>query len=133
MTDTIEEVKEKTRKTADLYFKGMPGEGAYSLWRFFDKDLAKELSMFYTGKMYAREKIPHQTRQLITVAALTALEREDELRAHIWAGLNVGCSPEEIAEAIFQTGIYAGIPVVNSALKVLKGVIEEREQVFGKE
>ena len=133
MTDTIEEVKEKTRKTADLYFKGMPGEGAYSLWRFFDKDLAKELSMFYTGKLYAREKIPHQTRQLITVAALTALERGDELRSHIWAGLNVGCSPEEIAEVIFQTGIYAGIPVVNTALKVLKGVIEEREKVFGKE
>ena len=133
MTDTIEEVKEKTRKTADLYFKGMPGEGAYSLWRFFDKDLAKELSMFYTGKLYAREKIPHQTRQLITVAALTALERGDELRSHIWAGLNVGCSPEEIAEVIFQTGIYAGIPVVNTALKVLKGVMEERKQVFGKE
>ena len=133
MTDTIEEVKEKTRKTADLYFKGMPGEGAYSLWRFFDKDLAKELSMFYNVKLYAREKIPHQTRQLITVAALTALERGDELRSHIWAGLNVGCSPEEIAEVIFQTGIYAGIPVVNTALKVLKGVMEERKQVFGKE
>ena len=133
MTDTIEELKEKTRKTADLYFKGMPGEGAYSLWRFFDKDLAKELSIFYTGGLYAREKIPHQTRQLVAVAALTALERGDELRAHIWAGLNVGCTPEEIAEVIFQTGTYAGIPVVNTALKVLKGVIEERKQVSDKE
>lgn len=133
MGDDVKELKEKTRKTADLYFKGIPGEGAYSLWRFFDKNLAKEISMFFTGKIYAREKIPHRTRQLVAVAALTVLERTDELRSHIWAGLNVGCTPEEIAEVIFQMGTYGGVPVVNTSLKVLKGVLEEREEVLKKE
>jgi len=129
MSDDLEKLKDTTKKTAALYFNGMPGEGAYSLWRNFDKDLARDLSMFFTGKIYAREKIPHRTRQLVAIAALTVLERTEELRAHIWAGLNVGCTPEEIAEVIFQMVTYGGMPVANAGLKVLKGVLEERKQV----
>ncbi|MFC1857745.1 carboxymuconolactone decarboxylase family protein [Thermodesulfobacteriota bacterium] len=128
MSDDLKDLKEKTRKTADLYFSGIPGGGVYPLWHSFDKDLAKDLSMFFTGKLYAREKIPHPTRQLVAVAALTVLERTDELRLHIWAALNVGCTPEEVAEVIFQMVTYGGMPVVNQALIVLKGVLEEREK-----
>lgn len=120
------EISEKTKKTAELYFKGITGEKPYELWRAFDKDLAKDLSLFITGQMYAREKIPHKTRQLITVAALTVLARADELKLHIQAALNVGCTPEEIAEVIFQTFVYGGIPSTNLALKTLKAVLEEK-------
>jgi 4-carboxymuconolactone decarboxylase len=118
---------EKTQKTAELYFKDVKDERPFDLWRAFDKDLAKDLSLFITGQMYAREKIPHTTRQLITVAALTVLSRIDELRLHIQAALNVGCKPWEIAEVIFQTAVYGGVPATNSALKVLKSVLEERD------
>ncbi len=120
------EIVEKTKKTAELYFKEITGEKPFDLWRAFDKDLAKDLSLFITGQMYAREKIPHKTRQLVTIATLTALSRLDELKLHIQAGLNVGCTPEEIAEVIFQTFTYGGIPTVNSALKTLRTVLEER-------
>ncbi len=122
-----EDVVEKTKKTAALYFKDVTGEKPYDLWRTFDKDLARDLSLFITGQMYAREKIPHQTRQLITVASLTVLSRPEELRLHIQAALNVGCTPDEIAETIFQTMIYGGVPAANTALKVLLGVLEEKE------
>lgn len=121
-----EDVVKKTKKTAALYFKDVTGEKPYELWRAFDKDLARDLSLFITGQMYAREKIPHPTRQLITVAALTVLSRPEELRLHIQAALNVGCTPEEIAETIFQTMIYGGVPAANTALKVLLGVLEEK-------
>ncbi len=99
---------EKTKKTAALYFKDVNDEKPYDLWQAFDPGLAREMSLFITGSMYAREKIPHTTRQLVTVAALTVLNRPDELRLHIQAALNVGCCPEEIAEAIFQTMVYGG-------------------------
>lgn len=121
------DIVEKTQKTAELYFKDVKDERPFDLWRAFDKDLAKDLSLFITGQMYAREKIPHTTRQLITVAALTVLSRIDELRLHIQAALNVGCKPGEIAEVIFQTAVYGGVPATNSALKVLKSVLEERD------
>ena len=120
------EIIEKTKKTAGLYFKGVQGERPFDLWRSFDKDLAKDLSLFITGQMYAREKIPHQTRQLITVAALTVLSRLDELQLHIYAALNVGCKPREIAEVIFQTAVYGGMPATNQALKTLRTVLEEK-------
>ena len=121
-----QDIVEKTKKTADLYFKGVSDEKPFDLWRSFDKGLAKDFSLFITGQMYAREKIPHKTRQLITVAALSVLSRLDELRLHIQAALNVGCSPEEIAEVIFQTAIYGGVPATNAALKTLRSVLEEK-------
>ena len=117
---------EKTKKTAELYFKGVEGERPFELWRAFDKDLARDLSLFITGSMYAREKIPHQTRQLVTIAALTVLSRPEELKLHMEAALNVGCSPGDIAETIFQTLVYGGVPAANSALKVLRDVLKEK-------
>jgi 4-carboxymuconolactone decarboxylase len=121
-----EDLKAATAKTAKLYFEGFKGERPFDLWRSFDKHLAKDLSLFITGKMYARERIPHTTRQLVTVAALTVLERTDELKLHLYAALNVGCKPRDIAEVIFQCATYGGMPVVNRALTLFREVLKER-------
>ena len=123
-----EDLKSKTAETAKLYFEGFRDERPFDLWRAFDKELAKDLSIFITGQMYARERIPHQTRQLITVAALTVLERTEELKLHLYGALNVGCDPHQVAEVIFQCGIYGGMPVVNQALKIFRDVLRERGQ-----
>ena len=121
-----DDVKKRTQEVAALYFEGVTEEKPFDLWRAFDPDLGKQLSLFITGRMYGREKVPHPTRQLITIAVLTVLGRSEELKLHIIAALNVGCSPQEIAEAIFQTFTYAGIPTVNTALKVLREVLKEK-------
>jgi len=124
-----DDLVEKTKKTAELYFKGVKGEKPFELWKSFDKELAKDLSLFITGSMYSREKIPHKTRQLVTIAALTVLSRPEELKLHIHAALNVGCSKEEIAEVIFQTAIYGGVPSTNTALKVLRDALEDFQDI----
>ena len=126
MSEKSDDLKEKTQKTAELYFKGVAEERPFELWRSFDKELAKEISLFYTGKLYAREKVPHRTRQLAAVAALTVLERTEELKFHLHAALNVGCAPREVAEVIFQMATYGGVPVVNSGLKVFRAVLQEK-------
>jgi 4-carboxymuconolactone decarboxylase len=124
------ELTKKTGETAKLYFSTVKDKDKpYNLWQYFDKDLAKDMSLYITGQMYAREKIPHTTRQLITVAALTVLSKPDELKLHIHAALNVGCTKEEIAEVIFQTSIYGGVPAANTALAALKSVLEERGSI----
>lgn len=124
------EIAKKTGETAKLYFSTVKDEDKpYNLWRFFDKDLAKDMSLYITGQMYAREKIPHTTRQLITVAALTVLSKPEELALHIHAALNVGCTREEVAEVIFQTSIYGGVPAANTALSTLKKVLEARGEL----
>lgn len=121
------ELRELTRKTAERLF-GTPkkGEGAFALWREFDPELAKQLSMFYTGRLHAREVIPHKTRELCTVAALTVLNYQHELHLHLNAALNVGASAKEAAEVIFQMGSYGGAPCTVEALKTLKKVLQER-------
>jgi 4-carboxymuconolactone decarboxylase len=122
-----DDISRKTKQTAELYFTGVSEEKPFDLWRAFDKDLAKELSLFITGRMYARQRLSHPTRQLVTIAALTVLSRPEELKLHIQAALNVGCTPEEIAETIFQTFTYGGIPTVNTALKVLRSVLQGKD------
>ncbi len=119
-------VTKKTKEVAALYFKDVTEEKPFELWRAFDPEFGKQLSLFITGRMYGREKIPHATRQLVAVAVLTVLGRSEELKLHIQAALNVGCAPRSIAEVIFQTFTYAGIPTVNTALKVLRAVLVEK-------
>ena len=59
------ELSELTRKTAERLF-GPPkkGEGAYALWRQFNPELAKQFSLFFTGRLYAREVLSHLGREV---------------------------------------------------------------------
>jgi len=122
-----EDLKEKTRKTAELLFRGVDtSEGGYALWRKFDKALAKEISTFYTGRLYSREVLSQKQRELCAVAALTVLNRAEELRLHIHAARNVGATKDEIAEVIFQMLVYGGAPVMVEGLKIAKRALQER-------
>jgi alkylhydroperoxidase/carboxymuconolactone decarboxylase family protein YurZ len=122
-----EDLKEKTRKTAELLFRGVDtSEGGYALWRKFDKALAKEISIFYTGRLYSREVLSQKQRELCAVAALTVLNRAEELRLHIHAARNVGATKDEIAEVIFQMLVYGGAPVMVEGLKIAKRALQER-------
>lgn len=119
---------EKTKKiqdTAAALFSGYTEEKPYELWLSFDKKLAKEMSRFVVGAMYTRDVLPRTTRQLVAIAALSATDKQDELKLHIHAALNVGCTPQEIAESIFQIGVYAGFPAMNNALLTLRTVLED--------
>lgn len=121
-----DDVLRKTSETAALYFKDVSGEKPYELWKSFDRGMARDLSMFITGQMYAREVIPHSVRQMVAVATLTVMEKTDELELHLQAAINVGCKPRELAEVIFQTAVYGGVPAMNQGLKVLRKVLDDQ-------
>ena len=115
-----EALKEKTQKTARMLFHSLKGGTGYETWKKFDRELARELSLFFTGTLYSREVISQQQRELCAVASLTVLNRPNELRAHIHAALNVGARRAEVAEVVFQQVTYGGMPVVVEALAVFK-------------
>ena len=125
------ELKQKTRDTARTLFHTLTSGVGYEQWRRFDKGLARELSMFFTGTLYSREVITQVQRELCAVASLTVLHRPHELRAHVHAALNVGATRQEVAEVIFQQVTYGGMPVVVDALEVFKAVLEERGEWEG--
>jgi 4-carboxymuconolactone decarboxylase len=121
-----QELRELTKRTARKLFHTLKGGTGFETWKKFDKDLARELSMFFTGTLYSREVISQVQRELCAVASLTVLHRPHELRAHVHAALNVGATRQQVAEVIFQQVTYGGMPVVVDALDVLKAVLEER-------
>ena len=123
-------LKERTKRTAQMLFHTLKSGTGFELWKKFDKHLARELSMFFTGVLYSREVLSQKQRELCAVAALTALHRPNEVRAHIHAALNVGATRQEVAEVIFQMVTYGGMPVVVDALEVYAGVLAERGEPF---
>ena len=121
-----EELRQRTRETAQRLFHTLKGGTGFETWKKIDKDLARELSMFFTGTLYSREVISQKQRELCAVASLTVLHRPRELRAHVHAALNVGATRREIGEVIFQQCTYGGMPVVVEALDVFVEVLKER-------
>jgi 4-carboxymuconolactone decarboxylase len=120
------DLRERTKRMAQKLFHSLKGGTGFETWKKFDRDLARELSMFFTGTLYSREVITQAQRELCAVASLTVLHRPHELRAHVHAALNVGATRQQIAEVIFQQVTYGGMPVVVDALDVFKAVLEER-------
>jgi alkylhydroperoxidase/carboxymuconolactone decarboxylase family protein YurZ len=86
-------------------------------------------TLFHTLKG-GREVLSQPQRELCAVAALTALHRPNEVRAHIHAALNVGATRQEVAEVIFQMVTDGGMPVVVDALEVYGQVLAERGEPF---
>ncbi len=121
------ELEQLTRETAEKLF-GPPvkGTGAYPLWKQFDAELAREISKFFTGRLYSREVLSHKQRELCAIAALTVRNYQEELAKHIHAALNVGARKEEIAEVVFQMTTYGGVPCMVQGLKTLEKVLQTR-------
>ena len=126
-------LRARTRETSRTLFHTLRSGSGFELWKRFDKDLARQLSLFFSGVLYSREVISQKQRELCAVASLTALYRPNELRAHIHAALNVGATRREVAEVIFQQVTYGGMPVVVEALETYAKVLEERGEPFPEE
>ena len=122
-----DELRKKTRETANkLFGKGIKMDPPYLTWKEFDTDLANDLSVFISGKLYSRTVLTLPERQMAACAMLAALRATDELKLHVNAALNVGCNPRKMAEIFFQLAPYAGMPAVNEALRVYRDVLKER-------
>lgn len=91
-------------------------------------DFARYLIEFPFGDIYSRPGLDLRTRELATVAALTALGTAvPQLKVHLHAALNVGCSRQEIVETIIQMSVYAGFPAALNGLFLAREVFAERK------
>ena len=84
------------------------------------------ITRYAWGEIWSRPGLARETRSLITVAMLVALNREEELQMHLRAALKNGVSPEEIRETLLQTAIYCGVPAANSAFRIAQQVFSEK-------
>ena len=63
-------------------------------------------------------------RELLTITALTAMQTLPQLRAHVGAALNIGASPLQLRETIYQCAPYIGFPKTLNAIDIANGVFE---------
>jgi 4-carboxymuconolactone decarboxylase len=83
------------------------------------------ITRYAWGEIWARPGLDRKTRSCITLTALVALGRFDELELHIRAAQRNGLTPEEIKEVLLHTAVYCGVPAANSAFHVYERVLGE--------
>jgi 4-carboxymuconolactone decarboxylase len=88
-------------------------------------DFQEFITRYAWGEIWARPGLDRRTRSCITLTALVALGRLDELALHVRAARRNGLSSEEIAEVLLQTAVYCGVPAANSAFQVFQRVLQE--------
>lgn len=94
-------------------------------------DFANYIIEYVFGDVYCRNGISDKEREVAVVTSLSALgNAAPQLKVHLNAALNVGCTPDEIVQVINQTSPYAGIPASLNALNIFKEVLNERELDF---
>jgi 4-carboxymuconolactone decarboxylase len=90
-------------------------------------DFATYVLEFSFGDIYSRPGLDLRSREIATIAALTALgNAAPQLKVHIEAGLNVGLTREEITEVVIQMAVYAGFPAALNGLFACKEVFAQR-------
>ena len=107
---------------------GQAGEAVIESLQDIAPDLGRYVIEFPFGDVYSRPGLDLKTRELVTVAALTAMGNcQPQLRVHINGALNVGCNKEEIVETIIQMAVYAGFPSALNGMAALKEVVSARK------
>jgi 4-carboxymuconolactone decarboxylase len=92
-------------------------------------DLARYTIEFPYGEILVRPGLDIRSRQVATVAALTALGNAPvQLKAHISMALNVGITRVEVTEIITQMAVYAGFPAALNGMAAAKEVFRERDE-----
>ncbi|BAH45612.1 MULTISPECIES: carboxymuconolactone decarboxylase family protein [Bacillales] len=90
-------------------------------------DFERFLVEFPFGDIYSRPGLDLKSREIATVAALTALGYAiPQLKVHINGALNVGWTKEEIMEIMMQMAVYAGFPAALNGLNAAKEVFTAR-------
>jgi 4-carboxymuconolactone decarboxylase len=95
------------------------------------RDFQEFITRYAWGDIWSRPGLDRRTRSVVTMTALVAVGRFDELALHIRGARRNGLTPEEISEVLLQTAIYCGVPAANSAFHVFQRVLEEDEEAGG--
>lgn len=105
---------------------GKGGDAVIEKINEISPDFARYLIEFPFGDIYARPGLDLRSREIATVAALTAMgNAAPQLKVHIAAARHVGLTQEEIIETIVQMAVYAGFPAALNGLFAAKEVFEK--------
>jgi 4-carboxymuconolactone decarboxylase len=108
---------------------GEAGHGVVNSLEAIAPDLGRYLIEFAFGDIYSRAGLDLRLREVVTIAACTALGTvTPQLKVHVHGFLNVGGTQAELIEIITQMAVYAGFPAALNALAAVREVLTERAE-----
>jgi 4-carboxymuconolactone decarboxylase len=78
------------------------------------------------GDVWERPQLSKRDRSLVTVSALIAMNRPDQLRSHLALARQNGLTQEELIEAITHLAFYSGWPNAVTAIAVAREVFAQK-------
>ena len=93
----------------------------------FSEPFQDLITRYAWGEIWTRPGLPRNTRSLLTLAMMVALNRGDEFRMHVRAAANNNVTREEIQEVLLQAAIYCGVPAANTAFHIAQEVFAEMD------
>lgn len=97
-----------------------------SITKTNDAELESIFNNFVYGEVYNHGTLEPKLRELVTLVSLTASQGTDMIKPHVETALNIGVSPIEIKEALYQCSPYVGFPRVFAALEKANEVFKEK-------
>jgi 4-carboxymuconolactone decarboxylase len=91
----------------------------------FTREFQDLITRYAWGEIWTRPGLDRRTRSCMTLIALIALGRHEELAVHVRAALRNGLKPDEIKEVLLHSAIYCGVPAANSAFAIAAEVLAE--------
>ncbi|WML53269.1 carboxymuconolactone decarboxylase family protein [Neobacillus sp. PS3-12] len=113
----VEKSKEKYKQ---VFGNGVPAANTT------DPDFQGILSHFIFGEVFYQGNLDDKKRELITLVVLTTNQTLPQLKAHVGAALNVGLTPVEIKEAVYQCAPYIGFPSTLNAIHEVNEVFKAK-------
>jgi 4-carboxymuconolactone decarboxylase len=91
----------------------------------FTAEFQDLITRYAWGEIWTRPGLDRRTRSCMTLIALVALGRFDELPMHVRAGLRNGLTADELKEVLLHSAIYCGVPAANTAFHVAQRTLDE--------
>ncbi len=102
-------------------------DAAFAGANAFTAPLQEHITRAAWGDVWQRPGLDRKTRSLITVAMLTALGKQNELKGHVRGALNNGATVEEIQEVLLHATVYCGVPAAVEAFRSANEVVSAQK------
>ncbi len=89
----------------------------------FTQPIQEHITRAAWGDVWQRPGLDLKTRSLITVAMLTALGKQNELKGHVRGALNNGATVQELQEVLLHATVYCGVPSAVEAFRSANEVV----------
>jgi 4-carboxymuconolactone decarboxylase len=116
----MDRINLSSQKSKELF-----GDATFSV-AITDPDFLEIFNRFICGEVSYHGSLSDQMRELITLVVLTTNQTLEQIRLHIGVALNIGVSPVEIKEALYQCAPYLGFPKALNAIELTNEVFKER-------